>query len=164
MCSIQGNCTHTTCYTSSCTSRVQAGQPTDGPRLAELVAQMLVRTGCDNCLVWAKSDALVAAVKALLPGQRCGYVLLAPSPEARRMGLDRPLRTLEAEVGGGAGWMAVCLPACLAGGGKLQSPANSAEDASMLPPDSPRLHCGYGLGWHCTRFSTLEADVGGGRS
>ena len=77
----------------------QAGRPTDEPQLAELVVQLLQRTRCANCLVWAKSDPLVRAVKHLLPAQRCGYVLMEPTPEARRMGLDRPLRMLDSEVG-----------------------------------------------------------------
>lgn len=43
------------------------GVPTNEAAVAGAVVGLLAAAGCSNCLVWAKSDAIVAAVKEALP-------------------------------------------------------------------------------------------------
>jgi len=65
--------------------------------IAYHVVQLVEETRCRKCLVWAKSDAVVARVNALLaglslPGVRTGHVVMNFTMEARQEGMDVPLR------------------------------------------------------------------------
>lgn len=51
---------------------LQNGQPTDELAVAEAVVRLVHDTRCTNCLVWAKSDVVVARVLELSPGGLTG--------------------------------------------------------------------------------------------
>ncbi len=71
--------------------------------MAAAVVAALRSARCGRrCLVWAKADAVAAAVKALDTSHRVGLVVVNGTAAARAAGLDRPLRaaSLGAEVAG----------------------------------------------------------------
>ncbi len=64
----------------------QGGEDVDGGVLARQVVDLLATLpACQGrCLVWAKSDALVAAVKQLAPLMPVGYVVLNETAQVGR--------------------------------------------------------------------------------
>ncbi|GAB4815609.1 hypothetical protein N2152v2_008065 [Parachlorella kessleri] len=80
---------------------LQGGEEQDADVLAQQVVDLVSgQAGCrgGRCLVWAKSDSLVAAVKELAPWLPVGYVVLNETAEARAAGMARLLRLPQAEV------------------------------------------------------------------
>lgn len=67
--------------------------------MAQEMVDLVARTACRACLVWAKSDAVVRTVKELSPGVRVGYVVMNETAAARSRGMHHVLRMDEAEVG-----------------------------------------------------------------
>ncbi|KAG2489720.1 hypothetical protein HYH03_011827 [Edaphochlamys debaryana] len=76
----------------------KGGEELDGPRIAEALVALVGRTGCTNCLIWAKSDAVVRRILELSPGQRTGYIVMNETEEARSLGMHHPLRFGRAPV------------------------------------------------------------------
>jgi hypothetical protein len=66
--------------------------------MAQEVVNLVARTACRQCLVWAKSDLLVRLVKELDPSQAVGYVVLNETAAARAAGMHRLLRMPQAGV------------------------------------------------------------------
>eukprot|EP00898_Chlorokybus_atmophyticus_P002187 jgi/Chlat1/296/Chrsp1S03061 len=60
--------------------------------LAALVVDTVRRTGCTNCLVWAKSDMVVQGVKLAAPSMLAGYVVINETEALMREGLHQLLR------------------------------------------------------------------------
>lgn len=70
-----------------------------GPEaLARAVVAAVRRAGCGACMVWAKEDAVVEAVKSLFPDQAVGCIVMNETEAARREGMGAPFRLLQAEV------------------------------------------------------------------
>ena len=77
---------------------LQGGEDVEEDVLAQEVENLVARTACRQCLVWAKSDLLVRLVKELDPAQAVGYVVLNETAAARAAGMHRLLRMPQAEV------------------------------------------------------------------
>ncbi|PRW33921.1 glycerophosphodiester phosphodiesterase GDPD4 isoform X1 [Chlorella sorokiniana] len=74
------------------------GGEDDSKALAAQLVDLVAQTGCSQCLVWAKSDALVKQVKELSPDQPVGYIVMNETAAAREAGMHRLLRLPRAEV------------------------------------------------------------------
>ncbi|GFR46681.1 hypothetical protein Agub_g8298, partial [Astrephomene gubernaculifera] len=70
----------------------EAGRPLDEAAISSALVSLVHSTRCGNCLIWAKSDAVVRRILQLSPGQRTGYILMNETQEARRLGMHHPLR------------------------------------------------------------------------
>jgi glycerophosphoryl diester phosphodiesterase len=102
--------------------------------VAQAVVDALRAAGCGPaCMVWAKSDAVVATVKALAPSQRVGLVVTNDTAEARAAGMHRPLRLpgLASVVGVHYG-MATAELAAQARGAGLEVHVWTANSAGMM--------------------------------
>eukprot|EP00899_Mesostigma_viride_P016179 jgi/Mesvir1/24562/Mv21896-RA.1 len=77
---------------------VKTHQGEDEDRLVTAVVGVVHRTMCVTCIVWAKSDTFVEAVKQLSPSIRTGYVLINETAEFLRLGMDNPYRLSRPEV------------------------------------------------------------------
>ena len=77
---------------------LQGGYALDEEVLAQEVADLVDRVACARCLVWAKSDAVVARAKAAAPELRVGYVVVNETAAHRAAGADRLLRMRSAQA------------------------------------------------------------------
>ena len=77
---------------------LQGGEDVEEDVMAQEVVNLIARTACRQCLVWAKSDLLIRLVKELDPLQAVGYVVLNETAAARAAGMHRLLRMPQAEV------------------------------------------------------------------
>lgn len=76
----------------------QGGQPTDELLVAQELADLVDRVGCSRCVVWGKSDAVVALIREASPELRLGYVVVNESAAQRSSGLDQLLRMPSVQV------------------------------------------------------------------
>ena len=76
----------------------QGGEEVDEDVMALEVTELVRRTRCTQCLVWAKSDAVVLGVKELAPKQHVGYVVMNETAAARAAGMGALMRLPAAEV------------------------------------------------------------------
>jgi len=77
-----------------------SGEPTDEEMIADQLVQLVHATSCSNCLIWAKSDAVVRRIKSMSPGQKAGYIVMNETDSARKAGMHLPLRMEDPEVVG----------------------------------------------------------------
>lgn len=77
---------------------LQAGQPTDEVLVAQELADLVDRVGCSRCVVWGKSDAVVALIREASPELRLGCVVVNETAAQRSSGLDRLLRMPSVQV------------------------------------------------------------------
>ncbi len=67
-----------------CIVDLQDGRALDEMAIAEALVLMVHQTRCSNCMIWAKSDAVVRRLGELSPGEQAlGYRQLRAGGQAR---------------------------------------------------------------------------------
>ena len=70
---------------------VQGGRFTDEVLVAQELADLVDRLGCRRCVVWGKSDVVVARMRAASPELRLGIVVVNETAAQRSNGFDQLL-------------------------------------------------------------------------